>query len=149
MNAFFVTVIILYILQSIILYIRSYLIAWISKKIDMKLVSEYYMHLQKLPLSILNTRMTGDYISRFSDTAAIRNAISSITVTLVLDGLMVVFGGWLLYEQCYFLFRYSLIMVAVYGVIIILYRKRIFKMNHAIMEDNAKVQSFLKKALMV
>lgn len=146
-NTFFVTVIILYILQSIILFIRSYAIAWISKKIDTKLVSEYYIHLQKLPLSILNTRMTGDYISRFSDTAAIRNAISSVTVTLVLDGVMVIFGGWLLYEQCYFLFRYSLIMVAVYGVIIVLYRKRIFRMNHTIMEDNAKVQSFFKESI--
>lgn len=146
-NTFFATVIILYILQSMILYIRSYLIAWISKKIDIKIVTDYYIHLQKLPLSILNSRMTGDYISRFSDTAAIRNAISSVTVTLVLDGAMVIFGGWLLYEQCNFLFRYSLIMVAVYIIIIFLYRNHIFKINHTIMEDNAKVQSFFKESI--
>lgn len=146
-DTYFAIVIFLYLLQSIILFIRSYIIAWISKKIDIKLVTDYYMHLQKIPLSILNTRMTGDYISRFSDTAAIRNAISSVTVTLVLDGAMVVFGGWLLYEQCNYLFQYSLILIAVYGVILALYKKHISRINHKVMEYNSKIQSFLKESI--
>lgn len=143
----FSIVIVLYLFQCIIQYFRSWIISWISKSIDTKLISEYYIHLQMLPLRSLNTRTTGDYISRFSDMVAIRDAISGITVTLIFDTFMMIIGGWLLIEQSWYLFRYTVVMVLLYLGIVLFYNKRISKINQNVMEKNAKVQSFFKESI--
>ena len=45
------------------------------KKIDIRLTLSYYNHVMDLPVSSISVRQTGEYMSRFSDTYTIRQAI--------------------------------------------------------------------------
>jgi ATP-binding cassette subfamily B protein len=82
-----------------------------------------------------------------SDTATIRQAISGATLTLLLDSIMVVACGIILYLQNPTLFLVSLLMVVLYAVIIVLYRKPVERSNRTVMENNAMLQSYFKESI--
>lgn len=146
-NVFFMVLIGLYILQALIQFARGYLISKLSKKIDIRLTLSYYNHVIDLPMAALATRNTGEYISRFSDASTIRNAVSGATLTLLLDSFMVIFCGVILFLENKILFCISLIMIILYAIVVLCYRKPIKNINRDVMENNARVQSFLKESI--
>ena len=146
-HVIFIALIFLYILQAVIQYIRGYLIACVSKKIDIRLSLSYYNHIVDLPVSSLSALQTGEYLSRFSDTATIRQAISGATLTLLLDSIMVIGCGYILYTESKPLFFVSLIMVALYTLIVLLYRKPVQRSNRTVMESSAQLQSYFKESI--
>lgn len=146
-NLLFICLIGLYVLQALIQFLRGYLISLVSKKIDLRLMIPYYDHIIDLPMSAVNTRKTGEYLSRFSDADAVRNAVSGATLTLILDSFMVVACGVILYIENALLFYISLIMLALYAVIVFCYKKPLENINREVMENNARVQSYLKESI--
>lgn len=137
----------LYLLQAVIQFVRGKLIVEVSRKIDIELSVTYYRHLLGLPVSTLNLRQTGDYISRLSDADKIRQVISEASVTIALDSVMVVVCGWILFQQSRVLFGISLGMVFLYVVVGMLYRKPIETSNREAMEKKAVFQAFFKESM--
>ncbi len=146
-NLFFVCLIGLYILQAAIQFLRGYLISVVCKKIDIRLLLPYYDHIIDLPVSDISTRNTGEYLSRFSDASAVREAISGATLTLVLDSIMVIGCGAILFMENAILFYISLMIIVFYAVVILCYRKPLGTINREVMENNARVQSYLKESI--
>lgn len=146
-NVIFVALIGLYLLQTVIQIIRGKLIISVSKKIDMELSLSYYNHLIDLPISSISLRQTGEYLSRFSDVSLIRSAVSEATLTLLLDSIMAIACGIILCLQNSKLFAVSIIMIFLYFVLVILFRKPVEKNNRAVMENNAIVESYLKESI--
>ena len=146
-SSFFIMLIALYILQALIQFFRGYLMSLLSKNLDVRLMLSYYNHVIDLPMSSISTRNTGEYISRFSDASTIRSAVSGATLTLLLDSFMVIACGAFLFAENRILFLVSLIMIVLYAVVVICYRKPIENINRDVMENNARVQSYLKESI--
>lgn len=146
-SAFFIMLIVLYFLQAFIQFFRGYLMSLLSKNLDVRLMLSYYNHIIDLPVSSISTRNTGEYISRFSDASTIRSAVSGATLTLLLDSFMVIAAGIFLFAENKILFLISLIMIVLYTVVVLCYRKPIENINRSVMENNARVQSFLKESI--
>lgn len=146
-NVFFLALIGLYILQAAIQFLRGYLMSLLSRKIDLRLLLPYYEHIINLPLSAANTRTTGEYLSRFSDASTIRDAISGATLTLLLDSIMVIACGVILYLENPVLFYISLVIIVLYAMIVLCYRRPIENVNRNVMDNNARVQSYLKESI--
>lgn len=143
----FVCLIALYIFAGIIQYIRGRLIIAMSKEIDMGLTLPYFNRIVDLPVSSVLTRKTGDYMSRYSDASAIRNAISAATVTMIIDTMMAVGCGIILYFQNIRLFLIAIAIIALYTAIVLGNSKRIKDSNRVFMEQNAHIQSYLKESI--
>ena len=143
----FCVLIAMYLLQAGIQFARSYLIILISKKIDIRLSLSYHNHIMDLPVSSISVRQTGEYLSRFSDASTIRQAISTATVTLLMDSIMVVGCGVILYLQNRRLFFAALPIVILYIVIVLFFRKPIERSNRSVMENDAKLQSYFKESI--
>lgn len=137
----------LYLLQAGIQFIRSYLIILLSRKIDLRLTLSYYNHIMDLPMSSVYLRQTGEYLSRFSDADTIRQAISTATLTLLMDSVMVIVCGAILYLQNEQLFWVSMLMIVLYAVVVLVFRKPIERSNRAMMEMDATLQSCLKESI--
>ncbi len=146
-NTIFIMLIGLYLLQAGIQYARGLLISKLSQKIDKTLILSYVEHIVDIPLEAVNSRNTGEYLSRFADTANIREAISGATITLLMDTLMVIFCGFLLFNENKVLFFVSLIMIVIYAIIVTAFRKPIKSINQDVMSSNANVQSYLKETI--
>lgn len=146
-HVIFCVLIAMYLVQAGIQLARSYLIILISRKIDIRLTLSYYNHIMDLPVSSISVRQTGEYLSRFSDASTIRQAISTATLTLLMDSIMVVACGVILYLQNRRLFFVALPVVILYAAVVLIFRKPIEKSNRSVMENDARLQSYFKESI--
>ncbi|ULQ60269.1 peptidase domain-containing ABC transporter [Brucepastera parasyntrophica] len=101
------------IFQALLNLCRSQLMMYMSNKIDASLLFEYFNHILRLPIDFFAKRKTGEILARIGDTVTVRNAISGTTLTLVIDTLMLIFGGLFL-----FTLGSKLIMIALVPIIL-------------------------------
>lgn len=142
-----VTILLFYIFRTLIQMLRGYMLALVSKKIDVPLTMNYYKHLMKLPFNFFGTRKSGELMSRFTDTEKIRSAISSVTLTLMVDSLTVIGCGIVLFVINSYLFYITLIVLLLYSLIIYIFKKPIKTVNYDLMENNAQITSYLKESI--
>lgn len=136
-------ILLMYLVQSLITYFRSHLILFLSLKIDIKIMLDYYNHVLKLPMEFFETRKSGEILSRFMDSSKIREAFSTVTVTFFIDTLMIFLGSILLYLQSNRLFFITLIFVPIYILLAVIFRKPFEKYNRQQMEQNSELNSYL------
>ena len=142
-----IIIILLYVFRACLNNIRGYLLALVTKKVDVSLTLIYYNHLVDLPIDFYGTMKTGEFMSRFYDISKIRDAISTTTLTIMLDTIMATACGVLLCCINKTLFLITLLVVIIYAFIVFLFRKPIKLINHELMEQEAKVTSFLKESI--
>lgn len=85
--------------QTILTFCRSQIILYLGAKIDVALLCDFFSHLLHLPLSFFTSRKTGEILSRLGDTETIRNAVSSTTLSVAIDSVMIVIGGGFLFKM--------------------------------------------------
>ena len=142
-----ISIIILFIIRSGLQMLRGYMLAIMSKNVDVPLSMGYYGHLMDLPANFFGTRKTGELMSRFSDASNIRDAVSNATLTIMLDTLMAIFTGIYLFIISYKLFFVTVIVMAIYAIIMFLFRKPIHAINQNIMEGNSRITAYLKESV--
>ncbi len=146
-NTVCISIILLYIFRTLLQVLRGYLLAITSKKVALPLTLNFYNHMVDLPADFFGTRKTGELMSRFQNASEIREAISTTTLTIMLDTIMAVACGIFLYVISPQLFAVTMITMAIYALIIFLFRKPIKNVNYAIMEQDAQMTSFLKESI--
>ncbi|GAA0071092.1 peptidase domain-containing ABC transporter [Clostridium sardiniense] len=126
---------------------RTQLLIHLGQRLDIPLMLGYYDHVVNLPMNFFGTREVGEIISRFNDASKIRDAISGVTLTMMIDVLMVLIGGFILYSQSTLLFSITIIPLILYGIIVFIFKNNIEKVNRETMESNAKLTSYLVESL--
>ena len=112
--------------QSILMYCRNQLTLYLGTKINISLICEFFNHLLKLPLSFFTARKTGEILSRLRDTETIRHTLSSTTVSVLLDSIMLLAGGGILLKLGSSLLYITMVPVIISGILVLLTAK-IFK----------------------
>ncbi|MDA1926049.1 peptidase domain-containing ABC transporter [Bacillus cereus] len=140
-------IIILYVFKVVLSYFRTHLILYFSRRIDIQLMLGYYRHVVGLPMNFFETRKVGEIISRFMDASKVRDALSTTTVTLMIDTLMVIAGAIILYMQNAYLFGVTLLLIPLYILIMLSFHNPFQNMNRKEMESNAKLTSYLVESL--
>lgn len=139
--------IVLVIFKVITEFFRSILLIHMSKNIDIPLLLGYYSHVINLPMNFFGTRKVGEIISRFNDAGKIRDAISSATLTIMIDVIMAIVGGVILYMQSSKMFFMCFIPIGIYVVLIFVFKKPLEEGNRSVMEDDAKLISYLVESI--
>ena len=81
------------IFRAVISFCRSQIILYLGRKLDISLSGGFFAHLLRLPLSFFSARKTGEILSRINDAATVRDAVSSTTLSLIIDSFMILIGG--------------------------------------------------------
>ena len=140
-------VVLLNIFKVLLNAFRSHLLLFLSQKLDIALLLGYYRHVLELPMSFFASRKIGESISRFNDAGEVRDAISGATLTIMIDTLMAIAGGIILYSQNIILFGIVIIIIFFYLIIVILFNGWYKKLNQRQMEDNAQLTSYMVESL--
>ena len=85
LNIFVIGFLILGITQIILSAIRQHMLLYLSQKIDIPLLLGYFKHVYKLPMTFFTTRKVGDILTRFSDATTIKNILTSVSLSLIID----------------------------------------------------------------
>lgn len=126
---------------------RRHLLLYLSQKIDISLILTYYQHVLELPMSFFDSRKVGEILSRLSDASKIRSAISGATITVMIDTLMVIAGGIVLYIQSPILFWVASIVIPFYIITIWSFNKPFQRIHRQEMEQAADLQSYLVESI--
>lgn len=147
LTMFSIGFIVLAVFKVIMETFRTQLLIHLGQKLDIPLMLGYYEHVINLPMNFFGTREVGEIISRFNDAANIRQAISGVALTMMIDVFMVLIGGGILYSQSSSLFALTIIPLVMYGIIVYSFKSSIEKANRSTMEKNSKLTSYLIESL--
>jgi ATP-binding cassette subfamily B protein len=98
-------------------------------------------------MNFFGTRKVGEIISRFNDASKVRDAISGATLTIMIDTLMAIAGGIILYIQNSNMFAVTLVVVVLYFIIVFSFNSWYKKLNQVQMENNAQLTSYMVESL--
>ncbi|MCR5401358.1 MAG: peptidase domain-containing ABC transporter [Treponema sp.] len=109
--------------QSLVSFCRNKIILHLGIKVDVSLLSDFICHLMHLPLNFFTSRKTGEILSRVNDAETVKNAISSTTLGIILDSVMLLVGGFFLFKMGSSLLVISIIPVIISALVVWLYSK--------------------------
>lgn len=111
------------------------------------LITNYCRKLIQLPIPFFHDRETGEILSRYNDIEEIQNIISGIGLSVIMDVVMAIAGGAVLFVISPELFKIVVIMAIVYALIAFCYRKPIGRISRSIMEADSRLMSKMKETI--
>ena len=136
-------VVALYVFQSVISGVRSQLLLFLGKRVDYRLVLDFYNHLIELPIKFFSSYKIGDIISRFQDAGEIRQTITNATIAIIMDTMMLLIGAVVLFKQQVDLFLVTILMAVMYSGIAVVFNRITRLKREKAVEDNANFTSSL------
>lgn len=118
------------IFQNLLSFARNNLIIFLGNKIDAVLTLGYFNHILHLPLDFFMSRKSGEILSRLGDIKIIKNALSSMSVGIILDCTMFIFGGIVLFAFNSSLFWLAIIPTVLSAAIVLVFTKSFRKLIH-------------------
>jgi len=89
LNALAIGMVLIVVLRTVFGAVRQYLLAFLSRRIDLMLMGTYARHVLQLPANFFETRRVGEIFARVRDADKLRDAISGATTTAIVDGIVV------------------------------------------------------------
>ena len=132
-----------YLLKNTMIYLKDNITIFLNRKLDITLITNAYTKLLFLPYNYYKNKPTGDIISRINDLMYIKNLINKIIITVLLDSLIALCGGIILYNINKVLFSILIILVIIYFFIYRIFNPFIKKYIQIISEKNSVINSHL------
>lgn len=133
--------------QTLLSATRQQILLYLSQKIDIPLLLGYFKHVFALPIKFFATRKTGDILTRFSDASTIKNVFTNITLSLVIDIVMAVGSGIILYFMNSTLFGVVVILTLISAVLVFIFKRPYKNINLRSMEQGAALNSQIIESL--
>jgi ABC-type bacteriocin transporter len=126
---------------------RNQCLLILSQKLHLNLLLNFYMHVIQLPMDFFTTRKSGEIISRIQDVSKIRETISDIALTLMMDALMIILGSFILYMHHPVLFGILVCFVPFYIGIVCGFHNIYEQKNRTMMEKNEQFTSYMVESM--
>ena len=110
--------------STAISFIRSKLLLHISTRINISLISDFFIKLMKLPMKFFDTKLLGDLLQRIEDHRRVKQFLTSSSLTLFFSFFTFIIFGVVLAYYNLLIFGVFLIGTALYAVWIILFLKK-------------------------
>ncbi|MCR1961366.1 hypothetical protein CWE04_03150 [Thomasclavelia cocleata] len=138
---------ILYLLNHFLIFIRSVFLLYLSQKLDLDIVLDYFNHILKLPMNFFQLKRVGDIITRFTDSMTIKTILLEVTLGILIDIVSLSIAMIILINLNVKLFVIICIVVFLNALLIYLFKKPYEHFNKKSMELNAKLNSTIIEAI--
>ena len=118
-------------------FIRRWLLLHISLRINISLVSDFFIKLLKLPMSFFDTKLMGDLIQRMSDHSRVNNFLTQQTLSITFSMLTFVVFSVVLFFYSKLVFAIFLLGSFLYGAWMTLFLKRRKVLDYELFEQEA------------
>ncbi|WP_414437478.1 peptidase domain-containing ABC transporter [Clostridium sp.] len=147
LNIFVIGFLFLAITQTGLGAIRQHMLLYLSQKIDIPLLLGYFKHVYKLPMKFFASRKVGDILTRFSDAFTIKNILTSVSLSLIMDIVLATVSASILYVMNQKLFIVILVLTIVSAALIYIFKAPYKKINLEQMEAGARLNSHIIESL--
>ena len=123
--------------RTVIDFIRRWLLLHISMRINISLVSDFFIKLLKLPMSFFDTKLMGDLMQRMNDHSRVNTFMTQQTLNIMFSMLTFVVFTIVLFFYNKLVFSIFLIGSVVYGVWMTLFLRRRKVLDYELFEQQA------------
>lgn len=104
--------------------IRSWILLHLSTRINISIVSDFFIKLMKLPISFFDTRMTGDILQRIDDHHRIERLLTNTSLNILFSLVNLIVFSAVLFFYDYRLFLVYLFGAALYMMWVLFFFKK-------------------------
>lgn len=122
-------------------FIRRWLLLHISMRINISLVSDFFIKLLKLPMSFFDTKLMGDLLQRIGDHTRVQNFLTGQVLNVVFTFLSFIIFGIVLFVYDPFIFGIFAIGSVCYGMWIISFLRKRKVLDYELFEQQARNQN--------
>lgn len=122
-------------------FIRRWLLLHISMRINISLVSDFFIKLLKLPMSFFDTKLMGDLLQRIGDHTRVQNFLTGQVLNVVFTFLSFIIFGIVLFVYDSFIFGIFAIGSVCYGMWIISFLRKRKVLDYELFEQQARNQN--------
>lgn len=105
-------------------FIRRKILLHISTRINVSLISDFFIKLMKLPMKFFDTKLTGDLLQRIEDHRRIENFLTNQTITIIFSAFTFIIFSVVLFIYHVPIFIVFIIGSIVYGIWILVFLKK-------------------------
>ena len=127
--------------------VRQWILIFLSIKIDIPLMLGYFEHVYKLPMKFFASRKTGEITTRYSDAGTIKSVLTSIAMSVVMDIVMAVGTGFVLFRMNSSLFSITLFTTVLSLLLVIIFKQPYKRINEETMVQSAVLNSQMIESL--
>ena len=118
-------------------FIRRWLLLHISMRINISLVSDFFIKLLKLPMSFFDTKLMGDLLQRIGDHARVQNFLTGQTLSIMFTLLSFLIFGIVLFVFNKTIFCIFLVGSIIYGLWLSSFLRRRKVLDYEMFEQQA------------
>ena len=122
-------------------FIRRWLLLHISMRINISLVSDFFIKLLKLPMGFFDTKLTGDLLQRMSDHGRVQSFLTNQTLSVMFSMLSFAVFGVVLAVYDWLIFTVFAVGSAVYALWIVSFLRKRKIIDYELFEQQSKNQS--------
>lgn len=126
---------------------RNNILIYINEKIDFSILNIIYQKILLLPYNYFYNHKTGDIISRINDLSKIKQILNKITITILLDGLVLIISSIILYNISPVLFKILVVNVIIYILLLLIFRPIYQTYTKKVQENSAELNNFLVETI--
>lgn len=122
-------------------FIRSWILLHITTRIDLSILTDFWIKLMKLPMGFFDTKMTGDIMQRMGDHTRIQNFLTGSSLNIVFSMFNFIVFSFVLVHYDVSLFMLFAVSSSIYTVWILLFLKTRRDLDHKSFALSSKNQS--------
>lgn len=127
--------------------IRSWILLHLSTRINISLISDFFIKLMNLPISFFDVRMTGDIMQRINDHRRIERILTTSSISVLFSVInMVIMGGVLAYYNLQIFFVFFAGSILYFGWITLFLKRREaldYKRFSEVSQEQSKVMELI------
>ncbi|MDD3788227.1 MAG: ATP-binding cassette domain-containing protein, partial [Petrimonas sp.] len=116
-------------------FIRRKILLHISTRINVSLISDFFIKLMKLPMKFFDTKLTGDLLQRIEDHRRIENFLTNQTITIIFSAFTFIIFSIVLFIYNVPIFLVFLVGSILYGVWILVFLKKRRTLDYKMFEQ--------------
>lgn len=105
-------------------FIRNWIILHLSTRINISLISDFFIKLMNLPISFFDVKMTGDIMQRINDHHRVERILTTSSLSVLFSGINMIIMGIVLAYYNLKIFAIFFIGSIIYFIWVILFLKR-------------------------
>ena len=122
-------------------FIRRWLLLHISMRINISLVSDFFIKLLKLPMSFFDTKLMGDLLQRIGDHTRVQNFLTGQVLNVIFTFFSFIIFSIVMYMYNPFIFGIFTVGSIVYGLWIVSFLRKRKVLDYELFEQQAKNQN--------
>ncbi|WP_289691634.1 peptidase domain-containing ABC transporter, partial [Bacteroides acidifaciens] len=122
-------------------FVRRWLLLHISMRINISLVSDFFIKLLKLPMSFFDTKLMGDLLQRISDHSRIQSFLTNQALGVLFLSFSFIILGIVLFIYDKLIFCVLILGSIIYGLWISIFLKKRKILDYELFEQQAKNQN--------